>query len=221
LSTSRIVTSNQQGLHDKLEAVVSRHLNSPFKRPYPAHSREAFDQAQAWLATQGDKPLILDSYCGVGESTAAIAAANPGAAVIGLDKSLHRLDKHSDNYAHREQANYLLLRADVDDFWRLALEAGWQPVQHYLLYPNPWPKASQLKRRCHGSPLFPTLLALGGRIELRSNWRTYVEEFAAALTLAGHPCQAEPYQPNQVITPFERKYLGSGQSLWRCVGQLN
>lgn len=219
-SEAKAVISNQQGPHEKLEATVRRHLDKPFRRPFPDYSLQAFAEACDWLgAWQG--PLIFDSYCGVGESTARLAQRHPQAKIIGLDKSLFRLNKHEDNYRQDNNSNYLLLRADVDDFWRQALEAGWQLSHHYLLYPNPWPKSSQLKRRVQGSPLLPTLLALGGQLELRSNWPVYVDEFAQALCIAGHQTKAEQFDAGEAITPFERKYQLAQQPLWRCVHNLD
>lgn len=213
---SRSVTSNQPGPHEQLEKVVRRHLQAPFKRPYPQHAIDSF-AAIAQRVEQHSGPLIFDSFCGVAESTIAIASQHPQALVIGIDKSLARLDKHPDS----ELKNYLLLRADVEDFWRLAVDANWKLSQHYLLYPNPWPKSSHFKRRVHGSPLFPSLLALGGTLELRSNWRIYVEEFAQAANIAGHACKVQTIDPPTPITPFERKYQQSGQALWQCICSVN
>jgi tRNA G46 methylase TrmB len=219
-SSVKAVTSNQTGIHNKLQSLVTRHLNSRFQRPYPAFSLEAFIEASQWLK-QFDRPIIFDSYCGVGESTVALAKLHPEASVIGIDKSLHRLNKHDEHYRKNGIDNYYLLRADVDDFWRLALEGGWQLSHHYLFYPNPWPKSSHIKRRCQGSPLFPTLLALGGKLELRSNWPLYVEEFNQALIWAEKRSCRERFTPSNPITPFERKYSDAGQVLYRCVCCLN
>ncbi len=118
--------------------------------------------------------------------------------------------------------NALLVRADLVDFWRLALEAGWAPERHYLLYPNPYPKSAHLKMRWHGHPVFPTLLALGGRLELRSNWQLYVEEFAQAVNIVtGQAASVTALQPNgDYLTPFEAKYDQSGQTLWRLCIEL-
>ena len=97
-------------------------------------------------------------------------------------------------------------------------EEGIRLAQHYLLYPNPWPKTDQLARRWHGHAVFPAVVALGGRFECRSNWRIYIDECAAALSmLTGASVAAEAYMPSNSITPFEQKYLASGHSLWRCV----
>ena len=51
------------------------------------------------------------------------------------------------------------------------------------------------------------------------SWRIYVEEFAQAMTMAGAVTalpEVECLAPNgDFMTPFERKYHDSGQSLWR------
>lgn len=208
----KTVESNQHEPHPRLRDVVQRHLRHPFLKPIAAHNRAAFDAVAERVAAHAG-PLLLDSFCGTGESTAALAAAHPAALVIGIDKSAHRLGKHQAG-----AGNYLLVRADTDDFWRLALDAGWRPQRHSLFYPNPWPKKEHLQRRVHGSPLFPALLALGGEVELRSNWPVYVEEFAQALALAGWRAEVEELIVETPLTAFERKYRQAGQALWRCIG---
>ena len=129
---------------------------------------------------------------------------------MGIDKSAHRLGKHITNGAD----NYLLLQGDCEDIWQLLLAEEIAVDFHYLLYPNPWPKSAHLQRRVHGSAAFSWLVALGGKIEIRSNWRLYVEEFGLALQLAGYPgCVFMPQQ-EESITLFEQKYKASGHELW-------
>ncbi len=212
---SRQVSSSQQGCHQQLEAVVRKHLAQPGRRPPAAHTLAAFERIRPQVEA-ADKPLVLDSFCGTGMSTALLAARQPDSLVIGIDKSAHRLQKHEAT----SDDNYLLVQADCGDFWRLAQAAGWRATQHYLLYPNPWPKPGQLKRRVHGSIDFSALLELGGEIELRSNWQVYVEEFAQALRLAGNAAHAELFTSAQPLSLFERKYADSGHPLWRCRCQL-
>jgi tRNA G46 methylase TrmB len=212
---SRPVSSGQSFCHPALGRLVLKHLREKSQRPPAPHTREAFE-AVSDRVEKDRRPLIFDSFCGTGMSTALLAEQNPQALVIGIDKSAHRLGRHQPGAAD----NYLLTQADCGDFWRLAVQANWQLQQHFLLYPNPWPKPGHLKRRVHGSPELAELLALGGQIELRSNWQVYVEEFGTALVLCGqHPHikqlgQAEP------LSLFEQKYLHSGHQLWRCCCQL-
>ncbi|MCG6659714.1 methyltransferase domain-containing protein [Halomonas campisalis] len=215
-ASSRTVTTNQSGPHDDLIRRVERALAHPLRKPLAAHTRDAFAQADAWLGRRG-APLILDAGCGVGVSTRRLAERFPEHAVIGVDRSADRLARDHGPLP----ANALLVRADLVDFWRLALAADWRPQRHYLLYPNPYPKAAHLKMRWHGHPVFPALLALGGRLELRSNWRLYVEEFALAVERAtGEQAELAPHLPDPCLTPFEQKYHASGQSLWRLVAAL-
>ena len=217
---SRPVTTNQHGNHDDLTTVVMRHLRSPFRKPIQAHNREAFEQAQKLVADwQG--PIILDSCCGVGESTAWIAEQNPDALVIGVDKSAHRLARHAQYEKAEAGQRYILVRADLHDFWRLAVEAHWQLQQHYILYPNPWPKAAHLGRRWHGSPVWPYVLGLGGQLVMRSNWAIYLTEVASSLALVNCSATIFPLLArHEPMTPFERKYQRSGQQLWELRADL-
>jgi tRNA G46 methylase TrmB len=156
----------------------------------------------------------LDSCCGVGESTAFLAERHPEAKVIGIDKSAVRVDKHNKHY-HQGTKNHLVIRADVIDFWRLVRRHSWSVSHHYLLYPNPYPKASQFKRRWHGSAAFADIVEIGGKIEVRSNWKIYIEEFSLALNLAQIKNTWNCFTIEQAMTPFERKYSASGQQCWR------
>lgn len=216
LGNSRRIVSNQEGLHEQLDELVLKHLKHAFRKPYQQHTVDAFKKCETWVEQQG-KPIIFDSCCGVGESTFHIAKNHPEAIVLGLDKSADRLAKHPQSITD----NYRLLQVNLNDFWRLAVEAGWRLSHHYLLYPNPWPKAKHLQRRWHGSAVFPSILQLGGELELRSNWFTYVHEFARALELAGQSCQVEEYRSEQAITPFERKYWASEQKSLRLTASLD
>lgn len=212
---SRQVTTNQQGPHEQLMAVVEKHRKYPFQKPLADFNRQAFAEAEAAWQGQGGR-LILDSCCGVGASTRALAQQFPEHFVIGVDRSQDRLQRRLGALPD----NAVLIRADLADFWRLALAAGWQPEYHFLLYPNPCPKKKDLKQRWHGHPVFPTLLALGGHLECRSNWRLYLEEMQQALAAFAVSASLEALQVQEPLTPFERKYQASGQSLYRLQANL-
>ena len=163
-------------------------------------------------AWDGNQPLVLDSGCGTGASTAVLAAKFPESMVVGVDRSEARLKRFDKPMAQ----NMRLIRARAEDFWRLLHDDGIRPAHHFLLYPNPWPKAAHLKRRWHGHPVFPELLAMGGRLELRTNWHIYAEEFRLAAGICG--IQAPPvvsFNVESPLSPFERKYADSGHRLYR------
>ena len=176
-----------------------------------------FEQVIGRIATES-KPLIFDACCGVGDSSRHLARTYPEHWVIGVDKSESRLTRERQGVAFE---NLVLARADLNDFYRLAVMAGWRFDRHYILYPNPWPKSAHLGRRWHGAPVFPSIIELGGQLELRSNWKLYLEEFSIALETMNHECHIEPFVPETYLTPFEKKYHNSGQALWRLKADMN
>jgi len=208
-ANSRQVSSNQKHLHPRLTAVVRKHLATTFRKPAAPHNRAAFNSLMARL-NAAPRPLVLDSFCGTGHSTATLARRHPGHLVVGIDKSSERLGKHPASSAD----NYMLLQADCEDIWQLLLHEGLTVDYHYLLYPNPWPKARHLQRRIHGHASFPWLLQLGGNIELRSNWLVYVEEFGWSTHLAGCHGRVARVPEGSELTLFEQKYRHSGHELW-------
>ena len=239
--TARSVTSNQIDLYKNLEAVVRKYAATTFLRPMADHTREAFEQASEFVRTfygmdvAGCVEVVLDSGCGTGESTLHLAKKFPNVPVIGIDKSAVRLSK-AGNERQLEvsaggscdvPANAFWVRAELLDFWRLALEkvdAGeWQILHHALYYPNPWPKESEATRRFHLHPIFPTLLRLSPVTELRTNWEIYAREFAEAAHVLGDALSLKfnvelgAFDPENPETAFERKYKEARQQLWRTL----
>ena len=205
------VYSNQTGMHEDLATTIKKHLLSAWQEPIPEHTRIAADKIVN-LARKHSGPLILDSFCGTGMSTTKLAERFPDALVIGIDKSQDRLAKH----VSAEIDKYHMIRANCEHTWALLAQAKIRCSQHYLLYPNPWPKKSHLKRRIHGHPAFPLLRALGGNVVLRSNWLTYVEEFEAGMHLLGYRSRITEVRATNPLTLFERKYGTNNENLWQC-----
>ncbi|MEP6389887.1 MAG: SAM-dependent methyltransferase [Halioglobus sp.] len=213
---SRPVSSNQSGVNPELPATVNKHRCTTWRKPHAEHNLQAFSCLSEWLSGN-QQPLILDSFCGTGMSTQALAKAWPTHRVIGIDKSIHRLERHATS---EQTGNYLLLQAECEPLWQLMSEHSMCIDRHYLLYPNPWPKSRHLKRRIHGHPGLIPLYQLGGTIELRSNWQLYVEEFGLALHLLGCRGTISQLSVGNALTLFEAKYAKSGHTLWRFKGQI-
>lgn len=215
IKTSGLVSSSQGGVHQQLESCVSKHLGNPWMQPWHLPTVETFQQLDQQGLFSSSRPMILDSGCGTGQSTQRLAEIFPRHLVIGVDRSQKRLAKSGVTSAYLYMDNYILARAELTTFWRLMYNSGLAPDRHYLLYPNPWPKPGHLSRRWHGHPVFPTLLALGGEIELRCNWMVYAQEFAEAVSLVTKSkIEVTTSQPDNGISPFEKKYLERGQALF-------
>ncbi|MFT6419262.1 MAG: tRNA G46 methylase TrmB [Cognaticolwellia sp.] len=215
---SKAIVTNQPGVHEKLVEIVNKHIAHPSQKPIQAHTQQAFDEINEIVqAFSGE--VILDSCCGVGQSTRLIAKQNPDALVIGVDKSAHRINRNVDEVkldnGEGTVNNFHLVRADLNDFYRLVVAANWPVTQHYILYPNPWPKAKHVQRRWHGSAVFPQIVAIGQEIILRSNWLLYLEEFQVAAGILNFQGTISTINVTQPLTPFEAKFHASGQQCWQ------
>ncbi|MCF0216359.1 MAG: SAM-dependent methyltransferase [Fibrobacteraceae bacterium] len=219
------VTSNQTDIHEKLQEIVSKYAATSFLRPVANHTQKAFEKIKEVVRQRG-APLVLDSGCGIGESTIHLAKKFPQCSVIGIDKSELRLSKEKPLKKGEDiPPNAFWIRAELLDFWKLALEevknGNWNIKYHALYYPNPWPKQSEAGRRFHLHPIFPTLMKLSPVTELRTNWEIYAKEFAkAAQVLLASKVSIECSKLSEglkPITAFERKYQAVGQSLYQVV----
>lgn len=215
------VQSRQTEPHPKLVETVHKHARHPWRKPVADHSLRTFEalvrraEVEAWAGR-----LVLDTGCGTGMSTGVLARRFPDCVVLGVDKSQDRLRRGESGVPD----NAILLRADLEDFWVLAHQAGWSFTRQCFYYPNPWPKPEQRLRRWPFHPVLPTAVACGGTWEVRTNWAVYAQEFALAFgVLTGVTPEILPWDPGVPETLFERKYLESGHSLWRwesVVGSL-
>ena len=215
VSESGLVSSKQCGVHPHLESCVHKHLNSTWMQPLHRPTADSYGLLEQQADFSAGQPFILDSGCGTGKSTQRLARMFPRHLVIGVDRSCSRLAKSGVHASFLRTENCILIRAELATFWRLLLKSDLSPEQHFLLYPNPWPKPGHLSRRWHGHPVFPQLLTLGGDIELRCNWDVYAGEFAIAAAIAtGADISVKTIEPDSGISPFEQKYLERGQSLF-------
>ncbi|MCS6807316.1 MAG: SAM-dependent methyltransferase [Bacteroidota bacterium] len=214
--TSRAPLSRQAHIHPHLVRLVHKHTSSVYQRPIPEFSIQAFQHFELLFMSSGKQRLVIDSGCGTGESTRIFAQQYPSAFVVGLDRSVHRLQKHC--LPEQHTTNYALIRAELEDFWRLLASHYGNCIEyHAILYPNPYPKPAHILRRWHGHPLFPQMLALSPITELRTNWSLYAEEFAFAASLLGYAVEFTTLQYSTPITAFERKYQQSGHNLFQVL----
>ena len=186
---------------DELCKIVQRNFQSlpTFlqNKPIAAHTRAAFDAV--FPKIDPSRNIILDSGCGTGRSTLLLGEMYPQHTVIGVDRSFVRLSKNAlsdvvagkDSPSERNQpfqvisSNVLLVRAELTDFWRCCLlaqqENQWKISNHFIYYPNPYPKKNRVKKRFYAHASFPLILQLGGDIAVRSNWEGYLKEFGQSV----------------------------------------
>lgn len=214
---SNSVTTNQTGIHKDLNKILDRNKLFEFKKPFTDFSINTFNEILSWIEKNPNKEIVLDMCCGVGESTFHLSKKYKDCLVIGIDKSLDRIDRNND-FKKNSPENMLLVRGDLIDLWRLfsSHKNQLKIKKQYILYPNPYPKQKHLKMRWHGHAVFPFILSLGVEVELRSNWKLYLEEFQYAAEQFGFrkDIKVDIFVPECLITPFERKFHNSNQDLY-------
>jgi tRNA (guanine-N7-)-methyltransferase len=203
-------------------------------RPIADHTLRAFRHVAEWRHERPNRPLIFDSGCGTGRSSEMLAEMFPSHDIVAIDRN-DALLKRSPFYqllggtqalGPEVPSNILLVRADLVDFWRLAHAEGWKLDYHFLLYPNPYPKPSDIKSRIYGHPVFPIMIALGGTVEVRSSWEAYCTDFAAAASaiapdaVVDGPHRFELGSKGSALTNFEAKYHACSQPMYRLLVSL-
>ena len=215
-------------------ANFDRYLDS---RPVAAHTQEAFEQFQQELSKSSESTsngLILDSCCGTGRSSLVLGRMYPEKTIVGVDRSIDRLgrvardlssgteianqqEEHCTERQHvqRVEENVILVRAELVHFWRLWWQHGLVADQHYILYPNPYPKKSRLKQRWYAHPSFPLLLTIsvGNPMILRSNWKQYLQEFADAVIYASEYHETDSTLSEGETIPNTTKYAAAASQI--------
>lgn len=165
-------------------------------------------------------PVVLEIGFGMGETTAAIAADQPGVDFLGVEMHwpgvgalLRRIDA-------ARLSNVRVLRHDaVDVVQRMIPRASLAGVHVY--FPDPWPKKRHHKRRLLNAPFVHALanaLEPGGYFHVATDWAAYAEEILA--TLAAEPllvnsardfAQRPAWRP---LTKFEQRGLERGHAVF-------
>jgi tRNA (guanine-N7-)-methyltransferase len=162
-------------------------------------------------------PLVLDIGFGMGETTLAMAAADPDRDVLAVDvhrpgagalvRDVHRLGLR----------NVRVLVGDAVDVLRDRLAPG-SLDEVRLYFPDPWPKARHHKRRLFSpavARLVATRLRPGGLLHLATDWTPYAEQMRAVLAaeplFVHDPDTPEGPRPDwRPVTRFERQGLARG-----------
>jgi tRNA (guanine-N7-)-methyltransferase len=168
------------------------------------------------LAAEFPEPgvLTLEIGCGHGHFLAAYAAANPGETCVGIDIVSKRVRRGSASVEAR--ARQPALHEGRGQGVLEVLPAHVTLARTFILFPDPWPKKGQIKRRLVQEPLLTRLAARtapGGLLHLRSD---HGELFSwMQQQVATHPAWVlAPEQP----WPFEASsYFQDLMDSWQSV----
>ncbi len=164
-------------------------------------------------------PLVLEIGSGMGETTAAIARAQPGTDFIAIEVHGPGVGSLLNRIEAEQIANLRVIRHDAVDVLEHMVADGSLAGIH-LFFPDPWPKKRHHKRRLV-QPAFAALaarkLAPGGYLHAATDWPDYAEQmlavFAAEPLLVNETSGYAPRPAHRPLTKFERRGLGLGHAV--------
>ncbi len=168
-------------------------------------------------------PRILEIGCGMGETTATIAAAHPQNDYLGIEVHTPGVGSLLKEIATRELSNLRVIQHDAVEVVRDMIAPASLAGIH-IFFPDPWPKKRQQKRRLIQPEfvgLLATRLAPNGYLHCATDWEDYAQQMLAVLsgesllqnTTAGFTPRPD-YRPQ---TKFETRGLRLGHGVWDVV----
>ncbi|MDP1651761.1 MAG: tRNA (guanosine(46)-N7)-methyltransferase TrmB [Rhodocyclaceae bacterium] len=167
-----------------------------------------------------DAPKILEIGCGMGETTAIIAAAHPENDYLGIEVHGPGVGSLLKEITTRELTNLHVIRHDAVEVLRDMIPPGALAGIH-IYFPDPWPKKRHHKRRLI-QPLFvhelALRLALGGYLHCATDWEEYAQQMLEVLSaeplLANTAQDFAPRPEWRPQTKFETRGLRLGHGVW-------
>ncbi|MGH8737178.1 MAG: tRNA (guanosine(46)-N7)-methyltransferase TrmB [Burkholderiales bacterium] len=175
--------------------------------PQPVDPREVFGRRA---------PVVLEIGSGMGETTAAIAAAQPDTDFLAVEVHGPGVGSLLNRIEAGKIANLRIIRHDaVEVLEHMIGEASLAGL--HLFFPDPWPKKRHHKRRLV-QPAFAALaarkLAPGGYLHVATDWQEYAEHILAVLSdepLLENAAAGFSERPaRRPLTKFEQRGLALG-----------
>ncbi len=167
-------------------------------------------------------PIVLEIGSGMGDATAAMAAADPGRDYLAVEVHTPGIANLLGLVERLGLGNVRVARGDALDLVR-ALPDGSLDAVH-VFFPDPWPKSRHHKRRI----IQPTHVALlrsrltpGGTLHCATDWAEYAESMRETLTadpgLVDVHGGYAPRPEHRPVTKFERRALTAGRPVFDLV----
>jgi len=158
-----------------------------------------------------DVPLLLEIGFGMGDATAAIAAASPQFDFLGVEVHAPGVGALLRQIEARGLHNLRIVQHDAVDVLTHMI-APQSLAGAMVFFPDPWPKKRHHKRRLIQPPLVSLLasrLASGATLHLATDWEPYAQQMLQVLsdepTLLNTADGFAPRPAYRPITKFERR----------------
>jgi tRNA (guanine-N7-)-methyltransferase len=170
-------------------------------------------------------PVVLEIGFGMGETTAAIAQAQPQIDFLGVEVHLPGVGALLRQIEARNLANVRIVRHDAVEVVRAMIpDASLAGVHVY--FPDPWPKKRHHKRRLLQPAFVHALarrLAPGGYLHVATDWEPYAVDVLATLgaepLLANTAAGFAPRPAWRPQTKFEARGLRLGHAVFDVLMQ--
>jgi len=182
------------------------------------------DERLDFAALFGRKgPVVLEIGFGMGETTAAIAAAHPQTDFLGIEVHAPGVGALLRRIEAMRLANVRVVRHDAVEVVGSMIPLGTLAGVH-VYFPDPWPKKRHHKRRLLQPAFVRALaerLAIGGYLHVATDWADYAEE--ALTTLGNEPLlrnRSDGFAPRPAWRPqtkFELRGIKLGHPVFDLV----
>jgi len=168
-------------------------------------------------------PKILEIGFGMGDSTAAIAAAHPQNDYLGIEVHGPGVGSLLNQIEALSLSNLRVIQHDaVEVLKHMIAPASLDGV--HIFFPDPWHKKKHHKRRL----IQPELVALlceklkpGGYLHAATDWQEYAEHILSVLAaepkLANSAADYAPKPDYRPLTKFEQRGIKLGHGVWDIV----
>ena len=171
-------------------------------------------------------PTVLEIGFGMGETTAAIAAARPEVNFLGVEVFAAGIGALARRADELKLANLRIVQHDAVEVVRDMIGADSLAGVH-VFFPDPWPKARHHKRRLI-APAFVALLASriapGGYLHCATDWEHYARQMLEVLSaeplLANLHDGYAPAPDNPLASRPTTKFHARGERLGHGVWDL-
>jgi len=185
-----------------------------------AYAGEPIDFARAFGR---HAPVVAEIGFGMGETTARIAAGNPGTDYLAIEVHTPGVGSLLRQLGEAGLANVRIVQHDAVEVMRDMVPAGSLAAIH-VFFPDPWPKKRHHKRRLIQPPfaaLAASRLAPGGVLHVATDWQEYAQHVLDVLSatpgLANTAPDFAPRPATRPETKFERRGLKLGHGVWDVV----
>ena len=170
-------------------------------------------------------PRVVEVGFGMGETTARIAAENPGIDYLGIEVHSPGVGSLLKQVAEQALTNVRVVQHDAVEVLRDMVPPAALAGMH-VFFPDPWPKKRHHKRRLvrpEFAALAASRLAPGGYIHVATDWQEYAEHVLMVLAATpGLRNTARDFAPRPAARPetkFERRGIKLGHGVWDVVFQ--